>query len=533
MKNYQYGPVGNTYGGQGIKHVVTDIVNRQLALTPMLSGAPTPVIEDGNHFWNCPTGVFASNVYEVDDNWSIFRSTRSATLASATIPMPGDTGISYHTNRFNLSVMEGQFNNINTGIYLETDPTCSTPYSVAAGTSTGICADAVYIYHNYFGAEPTSTTPYSSGSANSSEYMSDAIILTSPNTNCWFNLPNGFGGNNHEINILSNKIDRAFRGVNINGMWDMPAAVQHNSVNIEDDYTFNGGGSTPTFGYGIAVQNKLSHVSVNNNTLTGQYVSLGQQNTVSLVYCNFLPNGGASVTCNMASNAHFGFEFSDYCDQTTWFGNFMCDDWAGMALTGNGQIGPQGAPNGTGCANKWATCSSMFGQGIAPNHTYVDGSNPLNSPLYCVTGSSIFNPTSNWFSTGSTPYSALSINNPIPASNNLGGDCWALDPFANSYPLWRAISTTGIDELNTKTENKEIVIVPNPTTGKISIIKGSELDILTIKMLDISGKTVEFPGRDNGSQFEMDLAELAEGIYLIEINVNNQNKYHKKIIKIN
>jgi hypothetical protein len=44
---------------------------------------------------------------------------------------------------------------------------------------------------------------------------------------------------------------------------------------------------------------------------------------------------------------------------------------------------------------------------------------------------------------------------------------------------------------------------------------------------------LEFAGKDTGLQFEMDLTGLCEGVYLLEINLNNQNSFHKKIIKTN
>jgi hypothetical protein len=323
----------------------------------------------------------------------------------------------------------------------------------------------------------------------------------------------------------------------INSIADMPAAVAHNSVNIEDDYTFNGGSTNPAFGFGIAVQNKLSNVSVNNNTLTGQYSLANSTNSVSLVYCNLIANGGASVACNMASKSKYGYEFSDFCLGTTWKGNYMCDNWAGLALTNGGIIGPQGTAGGNACGNIWNTTCTQWGIGISPWQTFADNSDASLSPLFCWGAASTTNPfypSFNWFSgSPAVPYSTSSINTPSPPISNMGGDCWQFDPFANTYPLWRGTNTTGLNDLNAKNEIKELTVLPNPTNGKIFIIKTNELDILKIKLFDLSGKMLEFAGKDTGLQFEMDLTGLCEGVYLLEINLNNQNSYHKKIIKTN
>lgn len=362
--------------------------------------------------------------------------------------------------------------------------------------------------------------------------MRNAIVLSSPCTSNWFNIPNTAGGNNHQINIISNKIDRAFNGIAINGMWDMPTAVQHNSVNIEDDYTFNNGGN-PAAGYGISVENKLSNVSINNNTLTGQYSGANSTNSVSLIHCNFIPNGGASVACNVVSESRYGFEFEDYCDQTTWIGNRMCDNWAGIALTGNGIIGQQGSATGNGCGNSWGLlCNNQWHTGIAQWQTYAENSDANLSPLYCVNVSTMWLPTWHLASgLGSIAYSATNINSlGVPFANPYG-DCWQMDPFAGTYPLWRGINTTGLN--NVMSEEKELVIEPNPTTGKISIIKSHDTDFLVIKLFDISGKIIQYDGKDVGNIFEMDLSTLNEGVYLIEINTNNQFTIHKKVIKIN
>src|SRR5436190_8779797 len=196
--------------------------------------------DDGNRFWDCHTGVKAQSVYMFLVQYNLFRSTHSVGTALFPFPVPGDYGIQNETNRFSFEVHQSEFNNLKYGIHFST-PLTTQPYDMT-GTATlsGVYADHIHFSQNYFGPEVLSLTPYSSSSPNTSEYFSDAIVLSTPNTASWT-----VGGPTSYIN--SNRMDRVFRGVTIEGMDISPLTVTSNSMLIEDDYTFGPIPTVPAF----------------------------------------------------------------------------------------------------------------------------------------------------------------------------------------------------------------------------------------------------------------------------------------------
>lgn len=511
------------YGGQGIKHAITNLKNARLYLTGVNNN------DDGNRFWDCNTGVFASNVRDCWVKYAIIRSTHIATnypLPTATV---GDTGISNYTNRFDFSVKESQFSNLKYGVVLNTVP---GSYMVAPGSppNIGTCLTGVEIERNYFGPEPKSLTPYSGpGISNNTEYMGTAIQLSTPNTAGWSydQYRTAFYGY-----VSSNKIDRTFRGIDINGMADATLAVSGNLINIEDDFTTNWPGTAQ--GFGISVQNNFDNLAVQYNTLTAQpwYVIAPPLNpTVALIYCsNNIGTQSPRIECNSVTGSYYGFQFDGPSPNTVWEGNYMCDNWSGMALTAGGVIGIQGSP-GAGSGNIWSTTCSPWNTAQAFFQTYCENSDPTQSFLYVKSNSQnepFFNGT-NWFFPPYMPSPSPSLDNSCPGNRLM--DCLGNGAYLPP-PTLRMNNGSLQTSLNSFDSNMaEINVYPNPTNGKLTIDMPIQTESLELRIIDLTGKVVYCNFNIHAPENSIDLSALPSSIYLLEIKTNTGKTVRKKLIK--
>ena len=525
-----------TFGGIGIKHDITTLMNARLDLTNSNSAS------EGNRFWNCHTGILVNNVYDCWVRYGVFRSTHSVNTALNNTPQSGDAGVDITTNRFDFTVTESQFNNLRNGIIFNT-PSVTMNYVVSASsTLSGVCVRGINIERNYFGALVTSTAPYSLGNANTSEYMSDAIQLNTPNTAGWAYQPN----TNILSYIISNKINRAFRGISINGMENAPLAIAENTVLIEDDFTFGPGPGLPAFGYGISVVNNKDNLSITNNTLEAQPWHIPTTTpTISLIYCR---NNDATVfnspriECNSVKNSYYGFQFDGANRNTVWEGNEMCTHWSGMALThdgtNGGEIGTQGSSSAAS-GNIWSTntmACGIWGFGFAPYQTYCEDSDPVNSFLWVKNGSladvpihnhnSLFNPF--------TPQNyqlSISIDD-LPMTNRLNG-CVGNTSYLPP-PNWRGSqpnSELTLDGSN-KFEKNLILIYPNPTNSMLWVTPLVKETLFQVEIFDINGKLVQAELEFKTSHL-LDLSSLPSSIYTLLIRESNQTTSYKKLIKSN
>jgi hypothetical protein len=521
MKYYPVAPSFTNFGGIGIKHVITDLSNARLSLIGTLSPS------DGNQFWNCNTGIFASNIYDFAVTYGLFRSTHTASMATFPSPMPGDTGISAYTNRIYFAVSKSEFNNLKYGVVLNT-PALTTNYDVTgSGALPGVLVHALQIHSNYFGAEVKSNIPYSSSSANTSEYMSDAIQ---------FNTPNTFGWAYHPFNIVlptlivSNKIDRSFRGIKIAGGEDTPMSIMSNSILIEDDFTFG----SPAKGHGISVSDNIDNMAVKFNTLEAQpwhIIPIPSNPTVSLVYCN--NNFGTTspiIECNSVKNGYYGFQFDGQNPNTIWEGNLMCTHFAGLALTNNGAIGTQGSPT-LGSGNDWSNFCDPWGSLQSPNQTYCENSDPSLSFLY-VKANTANQPIMN-SNNALNPFIPSnyqlgpSIDN-IPLANRLD-DCVGQSPFGPP-PSWRQAAQNNSGSTMEDLNDRETSIYPNPTNGQLNVSYFKQNENLEIRIFDLAGKMVYCIEKFNANDKTIDVGNLAPSIYLIVIKTKENILLRNKLI---
>ncbi|HQQ93715.1 MAG TPA: T9SS type A sorting domain-containing protein [Bacteroidia bacterium] len=527
MQNYLAAPNFTSFtGGQGIRHIVynTTLMNARMYLTHTNT-------DDGNRFWNCPTAIQVNNVMDCWIRQGIFRSNHSVSTAQWPNAIPGDTGISINTNRFAFTVRESQFNNITHAVVFST-PTAACNYDIGAGIQPGICSREIVVERNYFGAQVTSTTPYSQGMANTSEYMYQAIKLQTPpsvNLNNW-----NYHPNSSPSFIISNKIDRSFRGVLVDGMMDNPIYVDANMMNIEDDYTFGPNSSTPNEGYGIEIRNNLDNMTIRSNTLTTAnpwHNPLPSTPTIALVYChlNYGSNASPRIECNSTQGSWYGFQFDDYNRSTVWEGNEMCTHWSGMALTNNGIIGTQGTPT-QASGNVWKIAPGCQQIPAASNayHTYCENSDPLNSFLY-VTSTLDREPTFNnaagfpgvWYTSG--------VSYDASVQQNRLSDCVGTFAYLPP-PNWKITEVNNSTYLQSVNSNFLARIIPNPNMGIFELKFPTKIERAEIRMFDLCGRIqleTEFLNTDNT---KIDISDLPNSIYLIEVTTN-EHTFRAKVVK--
>jgi hypothetical protein len=392
-------------------------------------------------------------------------------------------------------------------------------YDFGAGPASGVYARAIDIHLNYFGPEVLSSTPYSGGGANTSEYMGDAIqINTPPLTPGWFrpmSSPVSF--------IVSNKIDRTFRGILINGFEDQPMSVTANSVNIEDDFTFG----NPAFGYGIAAMENLDNLSIRNNTLTANTWNVNSNFSVSLVYCNKnYGTGSPAVQCNTVTGGNWGFRFNDVNVGTSWEGNAMWDNRIGLGLTANGIIGQQGS-SGAACGNLWNPGCTTWGMFVAQFETFCDFSDANLSSLYVEPFPIGWTPLNNGnFGLGSVPYGGPNLVSTSPAGLS---DCIAQNGWP-PVPGWRTAGQQLSEIIDLANDSGQTLLYPNPVAFYINIESPSEsIAPSHVRLYDITGKLL-IEVEKNENLLRIDVSSLPNSIYLIQVVDSSGKSYQSKII---
>lgn len=78
--------------------------------------------------------------------------------------------------------------------------------------------------------------------------------------------------------------------------------------------------------------------------------------------------------------------------------------------------------------------------------------------------------------------------------------------------------------------SNKYTIFPNPATDIVTISNDENIGIKQIKLLDISGKIIEEAFFNNDSEVQINVNDLANGIYLLQINTQN-GVFIEKLIK--
>lgn len=490
FQNMQYyNTPSGPYGGTGIKHSVTGLMNARLGLAP---ASPNVGFDYGNRFWECYTAIDATNVFELNIQQCLFRSTQKSSNGIGFLP--GNMGISINTNRHQYTINENQFENLTNGIDMQLN---YNTYDVGgSGPVNGIYGGNTTVNQNYFGPEVSSSNPIIN------EFFYKAIRLTGPLSGL-----TNFAGT---MNIFSNQIDRVYNGISIYGMDKYPVYANGNSIILEDDI-ITGGTQR-----GIEVLKTLDNIKVQENILVGTGINNTQ---ATLVY--FENNyGNPWVTCNDVSNCYEGFVFSDYNLTSIWLGNFMTNLDRGMSLINNGSCGWQGSYSFP-CENQW------LGVWNPPSFsTYVDGTSDANqSPLFVKTFYP-FLPTINGGPGGPNNYTSAFA---LPSASPTG--TWNCPPQTLPPVPTYKISQNPVSIKNTGiTGELSLDIFPNPSNGNINLIGTKESETLGITVTDVTGKIIFERKIITAGHLASFSLEAENGVYFVVVKNQDNLKTIKKLV---
>ncbi len=330
-------PQAYSTGKAAIQFSVNNLMNAKLDLS-------APSLDLGNRFWNCHTGIVGYNLYRLNVNNALFRSTQNYTaLPGINYSPAGQNGIVLNTNRFAYNIQNSEFTNIANGINVAL---ASGQYTTATTCSNcvipyGIVASNIFINNNTF----------SSGTVTNS-YMNKAIHISCVNQVTPIISAPSETPTIRSIFIENNKINNPFRGITVNGITAFPVSIKENTIALKTDNVF----SLPQKGIELVNTisggtNSIGQYKINGNTITSNSTNNA---LATAVFCD--NNQGVyspSVVCNQIASINEGFAFYGPNPHTVWGGNVMQPLNKGLVLNNNGVIGQQGS-NTMASANQWA-----------------------------------------------------------------------------------------------------------------------------------------------------------------------------------
>lgn len=295
-------------------------------------------------------------------------------------------------------------------------------------------------------------------------------------------------------------------------------------------------------------------------------VSTGNGDTLIWNIANFPTIGATQYTINVqvSSSVTIGTTYTLYA--TT---NALYDyDLLNNSFVGMGVIGYPMDPNGKTC----------YAQGIQPNGDIPLGTQDLfytinfqnvgTAPAINVITADTLDPNLDWSSlkvlgssfpvqtqvdnnTGLTFFSFHNIYLPDSTSNPSGSHGWVYykiklkpgvpvntiiknrahnyfdsnPPVPTNQTKNKLVLPAGINEL---VQEKDVLLYPNPTTGKISI--NSEMEIKQVILYNSVGEILVNQAIE-GKVGVVDISKLPEAIYLMKIELKNNQTLVKKVIK--
>mgnify|MGYP000865327715 CR=1 FL=1 len=484
--------------GSGIEHRISTAptqnsavfdMNARLDLRPV--GALNQSTDFGNRFWNCYTGIKTNNVYEVMAEYALFRSVQRQSNTNFSW---GFEGMSLNSNRYEYSVKNSEFNNLHYGL---TITNASGNYDMGMGPLIGIYAGNMTIEQNYFGPEVNSSNPIVN------EYLGDAIRISGPNSPVY-----QLAMASSMCNIRSNKINRAFRGVSVNSMFDYPISMLGNLINLIDDNVMF------AIQRGIEVYDNQGNLVISDNTLNSNNI-VNMNMTLIYLRDNVGTNvnlgvGSPYVTCNNLNTSYQAFEFENNNANCAWLGNSMKTHDRGLVLT-TAVIGQQGNP-GFGCGNSWISCNW---------DTWCNNSSSNLSTLYVAP----------------LPFQVPNLNagRTLPYTLNtsyfINKRKLAFTCTPNTYPplpSQRAAVTTGIEQaVNSITG---LMLYPNPSNGQITIQSESDSEDLSVKVIDVTGKVVMSQLITTQNHQQIINLPIDGSVYFVELTNENGARFYQKVL---
>ena len=99
-------------------------------------------------------------------------------------------------------------------------------------------------------------------------------------------------------------------------------------------------------------------------------------------------------------------------------------------------------------------------------------------------------------------------------------------------PNWRTASQIeGTKVLENSATFAAISIYPNPTDAVFGISTTVQNDFFEVKVIDLTGKTLNINSFVNSSQDQIDVSKLPSGVYIVEIKNQTNDVIRKKLIK--
>ena len=118
------------------------------------------------------------------------------------------------------------------------------------------------------------------------------------------------------------------------------------------------------------------------------------------------------------------------------------------------------------------------------------------------------------------------------------GDVVATDAF-DVLAVWDSLEVNTFDELGQhvcdcvvsvdETDRSAFKAFPNPTTGDLAITMSSPMRALVVR--NMAGMEVRRIAANSALRFDLDLADLAEGTYFVEVQLANGAVHHRKVVK--
>lgn len=118
------------------------------------------------------------------------------------------------------------------------------------------------------------------------------------------------------------------------------------------------------------------------------------------------------------------------------------------------------------------------------------------------------------------------------------GDVVATDAF-DVLAVWDSLEVNTFDELGQhvcdcvvsvdEADRSAFKAFPNPTTGNLAITMSSPMSALVLR--NMAGMEVRRIATNNAVRFDLDLADLSEGTYFVEVQLANGAVHHRKVVK--
>ena len=118
------------------------------------------------------------------------------------------------------------------------------------------------------------------------------------------------------------------------------------------------------------------------------------------------------------------------------------------------------------------------------------------------------------------------------------GDVVATDAF-DVLAVWDSLEVNTFDELGQhvcdcvvsvdEADRSAFKAFPNPTTGDLAITMSSPMRALVVR--NMAGMEVRRMAANSALRFDLDLADLAEGTYFVEVQLANGAVHHRKVVK--